>query len=234
MKCQMSNVSARGGSASGGKCQKLGFTLLELIVAIGIIMTGILSVFGLFLQTSKIQRAQEGEGLALDLAQEGIEVVRSIRDSNWLAGCRNRQQPPVEYDWEPGGCFLWDTGLWQAQDGTAVALFDDQTNRWSLDFAMADTIQDNDTALALLDSGVIAHKYSGNAGRVQKILPLQRIIKLVPLCRDSDQTETQAQPGQDCDTGGTRVGFHVISTVRWNVGNGYEERSLEDRLYNWR
>ncbi len=210
-----------------------GFTLLELIVALGIIMTGVVAVFGLFLQTSKTQRAQEGNTLALTLAQEGIEVVRLIRDSNWLAGCPQRTLAAQAYNWSQGGCFAWDTGLWQPNDGTATAVFADQTNQWSLDFSMADSVRDATSGLFILDSGVIAPKTINNSGLIKMALPYARLITLYPICRDDQQNETVVEPGKDCGTS-ERVGWRVESTVRWNVGNGYEERTLEDHLYNWR
>ena len=210
-----------------------GFTLMELLVALAVIMTGIVAVFGLFLQVSKTQRAQEGQTLALELAQEGIEVVRSVRDSNLLAGCPDRSRPPVAFVWGGGGCFAWDTGLFQLGDGVGVPLFDDARNQWTLVWDGVDSVRDATAGLYILDSGVIAPKTVGNSSRITKNLPIARIITLRPICRNDQQQETVLEPGKDC-VAGQRVGFKVESTVRWNSGNGYEERTLEERLYNWR
>lgn len=63
-----------------------GFTLLDVIFSIGIIMVGLIVVLGLFQYVIVSARVSEERFVAVNLAQEGIEIVRSIRDSNWLRG----------------------------------------------------------------------------------------------------------------------------------------------------
>lgn len=61
-----------------------GFTLIESMIAIGLIVTGVVGILTL------INRSLGFSGLAYDrlvaanLAQEGVEVVRNIRDTNWI------------------------------------------------------------------------------------------------------------------------------------------------------
>ena len=61
------------------------FTLLEVIVALGIITMGILGVFSLVVQTTQVQVTNKNHLIASMLAQEGIELVRQIRDENYIA-----------------------------------------------------------------------------------------------------------------------------------------------------
>ncbi len=63
-----------------------GFTLLEVIVAILVIVVGVLAAFNV-VQNIVSYTFQTGSRLtAAYLAMEGIEEVRNIRDTNWLEG----------------------------------------------------------------------------------------------------------------------------------------------------
>ncbi|MBZ9569598.1 prepilin-type N-terminal cleavage/methylation domain-containing protein [Patescibacteria group bacterium] len=61
-----------------------GFTLLETIIAIFIITIGIVGVSSLVSQTIGSVTISSQRLIAAYLAQEGIEIVRNIRDTNWL------------------------------------------------------------------------------------------------------------------------------------------------------
>ncbi|MBU0476702.1 prepilin-type N-terminal cleavage/methylation domain-containing protein [Patescibacteria group bacterium] len=69
------------------------FTIIEVMVAIFIITTGMLGAFSLIQQTVFFTVTGSSRLAAAYLAQEGIEIVRNIRDTNWLGG------------------FAWDDGL---------------------------------------------------------------------------------------------------------------------------
>lgn len=75
-----------------------GFTLIEVLLAVFIFMVGISSLsITINMAVSSITETKS-KLIASYLAQEGIEIVRNIRDSNWL----------VQRD-NPG--FAWDSGL---------------------------------------------------------------------------------------------------------------------------
>jgi len=87
------------------KIKERGFTMIEMITAIFIVTVGILGIFGLINQTISQISTSSSRLTAFYLAQEGIEVVRNIRDSNWLEA---RENPNI----------LWDEGIpagsWEA------------------------------------------------------------------------------------------------------------------------
>ncbi len=66
------------------KIMKRGFTLLEVIVAIFVIMVGITGTLGIIQQGISYTQLSSSRLVANYLAQEGIEIVRNIRDTNWL------------------------------------------------------------------------------------------------------------------------------------------------------
>ncbi len=63
-----------------------GFTLLESMVAIAIFSIGISTAVFVITQSISVGTRTKNKIIAANLTQEGIEVVRNIRDRNWLAG----------------------------------------------------------------------------------------------------------------------------------------------------
>src|SRR5680860_189183 len=59
------------------------FTLVEIIVIIFIISVGLIGVLSLVIQNIQSQVINKNSIVAYQLAQEGIELVRKTRDTNW-------------------------------------------------------------------------------------------------------------------------------------------------------
>lgn len=68
-----------------GKLDKnKGFTLLETIVAVGLIIVGLVAALTLITTSLFYVSNIQDRLAAANLTAEGIEVVRNIRDNNWL------------------------------------------------------------------------------------------------------------------------------------------------------
>ena len=78
-----------------------GFTLLEVIAAIFILVVGIGGSFSLIYQTLSAASIVEMELTASYLAQEGIEIVKNLRDRAWLE--RRSPEPPSWNGYLPDG-----------------------------------------------------------------------------------------------------------------------------------
>jgi hypothetical protein len=63
-----------------------GFTLIEAITAIFLTTVGIVGISGLISQSITYSTISRQKLIASYLAQEGIEIVRNIRDTNLLEG----------------------------------------------------------------------------------------------------------------------------------------------------
>ena len=61
-----------------------GFSLIEIIVAIGVIISVFIGSIALISFTISSTRVARSKTMAIGLAQEGLEIVRNIRDNNWL------------------------------------------------------------------------------------------------------------------------------------------------------
>ncbi len=70
------------------------FTLLEVIVAIFILAVGVGGAFSLISQTLSVASLIELKLTGSYLAQEGIEIVKNLRDKAWL-----EQGPPPGIPW---------------------------------------------------------------------------------------------------------------------------------------
>lgn len=81
-----SAISCQWLVVSSSASRPRGFTLVETLIAISILLVSVVGPIGLIGDaTHKIYFAKD-EMIALNLAQEGVETVRKIRDSNMLAG----------------------------------------------------------------------------------------------------------------------------------------------------
>ena len=61
-----------------------GFTLIETIVAIFLLTVGVVGSFSLMQKVTSFASITSSQLVASYLAQEGIEIIRNIRDTNYL------------------------------------------------------------------------------------------------------------------------------------------------------
>ena len=98
-----------------------GFTLIELVISIFVMSVGLVGVFGAFSVISILTSDSANRLAGSYLAQEGVEIVRNIRDNNWLnmaaAGCDCSPgvncTPPTDtcaYSWLDGLAVYTNTG----------------------------------------------------------------------------------------------------------------------------
>lgn len=60
------------------------FSIIEVMVAIGIVSVGMMGVLSLMTLNILTQPVNKNNLIASMLAQEGLELVREVRDTNWL------------------------------------------------------------------------------------------------------------------------------------------------------
>jgi len=126
--------------------------LLEMITALSVILTGVLSIISLAMSQSQAYQDATYRLVASSLAWEGIEAVRSIRDSNWLSSSSN-----------------WDAGLVSGgEDVTATPILGGDS--WSLDWVPND-IGKPETQI-FYNNGLYTHESSSVS------LPYYRLIKV--------------------------------------------------------
>lgn len=73
------------------------FTLIEVVLALFLFTVAMAGIFALVLQITVYTSFSFSQLTAAYLAQEGIEITRNIRDSNWLS-----QREDLEHAWDSG------------------------------------------------------------------------------------------------------------------------------------
>lgn len=195
---------------------RLGQGLLETTIAIGVIVTALFASFTLVLAH---RRASEEAILRLggvQAAREGIEVVRSIRDGNWLAGTR-----------------VWDDGIaGNGVDYTAVARFDG-TSRWELAYG-PNVIEGDGARIVRSVVGTDTFLTQDAAPSGSASTPYRRLIAVDPICAATDGTLETVTSGKSCAADRRKAGIRVRSTVRWTSRAGGHDVVAEETLFDWR
>lgn len=190
-----------------------GFTILEVVVAISVIITGVIA--GLTLTTYNLNTAAASDMklIAANLARESLEITRQVRDSNWLAGN------------------AWFKGLTDLDSDSFITDFDSANNLWSLE--KIDTeIADCDQCRLYLDeaSGIYSHAISN------KPTVFKRLVSLRQICwQDAVGDEIVLAAGLTCQAQSQELaGVEIHSLVTWTEVGQVKELEAVDRLYNWR
>lgn len=210
----------------GRRPSHFGQSMVEAAVALGIVVTAVTSALTLVTSAVKAEKESEFAIIGGNLAREGIEAVRAIRDSNWLAG------DPFDKDL---------VNATESGDCSAVPVFDPTAQAagfWSLNWipgALTDgksevwryTTGDNPLTPGLFaqDAGDNAKPDGAVTGSFQRLLTLQSI------CVDPAGDEMSVCG--DC-VGFTKIGIRVRSDVAWNVGDRPHRLSVEEWIYDWR
>jgi len=87
-----------GGANAFGMRPRAGFTLVEVLTALFIVMVGILSGYTLVNQSISSSNSISMRMTAAYLGKEGIEIVKSIRDGNYM----KMHYGAGTYDWTDG------------------------------------------------------------------------------------------------------------------------------------
>ncbi|MFA5029200.1 MAG: prepilin-type N-terminal cleavage/methylation domain-containing protein [Patescibacteria group bacterium] len=210
-----------------------GQSLLELIVAMAIINVGLFAVWALFLSNFSGEQEAKARIVGVNLAREGVEAVKNIRDSNWLRLEDNKRCGQNLCSWDyglvgPGG------------DDTAILvdLFE-TSGEARLDFG-PDSLNDNSTKIFIdqsLAKGFFIQHPSGSAQTGQPTI-YRRLITLDDICcsdinGDGDCDDNAFKACSET-TGSLKVGLEVSSRVQWLLNGKSREVVAEDHLFNWK
>lgn len=118
-----------------------GQSLIETIVAIFVLTTALTASLGVIIYSFSASTASQSEIIASNLAREGAEVVRMMRDSNWLAGDAKGSDWDLQPCSDIGGrlCFprayqkVPSYNDYDLDTGNQRAIFDSSDQSWELD-----------------------------------------------------------------------------------------------------
>jgi len=199
--------------------------LLETIVAIAVILSGVIGVMSLTISNLAAGTENQNRLTALNLAREAVEAARAIRDNAWLAGAT---VPWYQCVSSGVNCLGYTAN---GADITAVPILDPSSLGWSMYFSPND--QTNPSAAIYRDQNSL-YRQSGTvpiSGASSTIW--RRLLWLYPICRNqAAQTETSS--GTGCGGSEAQVGIRVVVEVKWDERNNSHSLKIEDFLYNWR
>jgi len=209
--------------------------LLEAILAIGMILVGLGAILTFTLKNIAAAADSGQRIVAANLAREGIDVVRAIRDSNWLAGSNS----------DPSR--LWDDDLQPTQGAALDFVLPTSASvpaEWAVVYLNSRDVDDVAYALYRHAQDYDWRQFPSGAPDPNISTPepnyiktgYKRILLLDPVCDTGSIVVEEAVA--DC-TSGTKIGIRVTATVSWASSGffgGIERRelSLVEYLYNWR
>lgn len=153
------------------KSLQRGQSLVETIVAIFVLTTAITAGLGVGIFAFSAASTSQSEVLAANLAREGVEAVRMMRDSNWLAGdaaggisdlqvCADL--PVNKQNCYPRGFIgpAYNIGT----PGSYIAAYNNSSNAWAL------SAGGNNYNLYLQSDGSFTHTANGTSQYSRKIV----------------------------------------------------------------
>lgn len=214
-----------------------GFTLLEMLIALSVISVGVMAAFTLSTANLNTAKANGQRILAANLAREGVEFIRNVRDTNWLRIESNLDCYPDTIGTQ---LCTWDYGLDQT---TSTISFETPF----ADFSQAPLINppggvnevkecfaDDTCALDEKNESGKSHLYLQRNDPGTRI-NMARLIILKAICYDLDKDETVYSGVVDCpETHKEKIGLQVTSQVFWRDFSKDHILEVVDELYNWR
>lgn len=193
--------------------RKNGQTMIELLIAFFVISVGLFAAVTLVFSNMNLVERDTDEVVAVNLAREGIELAKEVRDSNWLAGN------------------AFDVGLANGVDYTATPIWEGTllapATGPSFSF-VANTLGDADARVITTTAGLFANANAAASidGTATKYF---RLLTFHPICSD----DTTRDSGADCG-GMTKIGVRVEAHVQWTRKTGLGDLTLYEDLYDWR
>lgn len=143
-----------------------GFTLVEVLVAVTLLTTALVPAFVLSSNAIRLSLRIRNELIASGLAQEGVEIVRALRDANWF-GPDGTSFDAGLTDCGSGCTFQFDSEGPESDDPTKKLKLDPDTGLYRYDrgddtiFSREVTIEEGSTPSELIVSSVVEWEERG-------------------------------------------------------------------------
>ncbi|OHA08153.1 MAG: hypothetical protein A3B37_03805 [Candidatus Sungbacteria bacterium RIFCSPLOWO2_01_FULL_59_16] len=185
--------------------ERTGFTLVETVVALAVITGALVGPFLLSSRSIFNARYAKSRLIAANLAQEGIEIIRSYRDNNVLA------EVP------------WDTGLAEGDYRIDVICVGNPCSSDATrapNFQSCSVVNCNDPIRFDAATGLYSYDSAGLPTGFQRTVTIDR--QLLNMAERFDPGVAAAQQ------------MFVKSAVTWTDGRVSRTMQVEEILYDWR
>lgn len=227
--------------------KKRGFTLPEVLISLSVLAMVVVSATELVVSNIRTNSDNMDTILAYGLAQEGLEAVRNIRDSNWLLGADyskggfvNRKAVwGASLPTSGAGYYLIDYGFPEVPGSTygiADSSVAPEDAPWKLIVAPSGV---NETNLQDFDqTALLKAKQNGNdvryftsgQGMGGAITPFYRLIKIENISHTVPADSGLAAAGRTIDG----KEYRVTSIVAWKQGQLVRNVTLTTDLTDWK
>lgn len=199
-----------------------GFTLIETIVAMGVILAATVGPMALVTSGIADFAYTKNKLIAINLAQEGVELARVVRDNNTICDGIN-------------GATVWAWNKDPQYSGTFVNFVGEiSTDRTiNIDCGVGGTsikvplLSGSCINKLRLDPGTGLYGYTAGQETM-----FSRCIQIMvpPVCIDPDAPDATCP---DTDVPASEQ-MEIISTVTWSEKGKANSAVLRERLYNWK
>lgn len=218
------------------KTSNEGFTLIEVLISIVVFTIGIFAALGLSVSNYNDSQNNLDRIIATNLAREGIELVKNVRDSNWLKIEANDTA-------NCGGPCTWNYGLNGSTDYVVISYASTTPDFLpACGLGMVNCIKNNASIGASARISITPTNYYVHS--TNSPTKYYRIIKLEKIClrpggvvdanlATPQNFENIISMSQNCDAGETHIGLKLTSHVQWEDGST-KYIDIVDSIYNWR
>ncbi len=186
--------------------------MIEMLIAFFVISVGLFTAATMVFSNMNLVERDTDEVIAVNLAREGIELAKQVRDTNWMAG------NPFDAGLHNGLIYtatpIWEGTLMAPSTGPSFAFT-------ATDFTGADT------QVVTTPSGVMANADGGTITGTPTIF--RRLLTLHPICQDYSVLNS----GVDCGSM-PKIGVRVESHIQWSRKGTPRDLTLYEDLYDWR
>lgn len=218
-------------------CKQRGDTILEVVVATAILSTVLVATFAILQRAVDTNLNIRNRVVALNIAREGIEAVRNIRDTNWLkySGDRRGKWLCEDTPIEPDACegvtiatdFLEDDTYYTVDFSTTAYRYylDRTTMQEDIDFLAT---QANREEFRLYLTPTAPQRYTHTAGANADTLFYRQIYLDI-------ENPYDGTPPTFCDNEASCINsrLKVISRVYWQEEGRQRSATLETHLFDF-
>ena len=189
-----------------------GFTLIEVMAAVAVLSIGLIGGLTAITKNLSIISGGEDRIIAANLAAEGIELVRNVRDTNWLQGAVDWKFNVEGYNPSNEAVKFFCADPATVYKITPLPLGIDDTTRCS--GAGVDRPCQIYVYTKTADgSKCYSDNFGNQVGYSRVATGFFRFIKLTELSSDSVKAKVQ---------------------IKWLEGSQYKYLTVEETLYNWK
>ena len=206
-----------------------GESLVEVMIAVTILVAVLTGVFVLLTQVSAANTNVINRVVALNMAKEGIEAVRNIRDTNWLKYSGNRRDKWLCFDTPTtqNAC-AGDLGNYISAGVYRIEYSETAARYFLDDMDLGGAITEKKVLPAetfrLYEEGAARRVFHSGTG---KTLPFYRQVLLTP---EVTKLDPVGCPGVGCPED---IRLNVVVRVQWAEGNAIRHVDLETYLYDF-